>query len=279
MAIFNIAAGHGKTDSGAVLGNRLEKDDNLKIALALGAELTKRGHTVRQYRTDDTKNCDWQNCRKWLESNAADFSLVLHRNAFNGSANGVEVWSFDNDSKSTQIAADISTAIARASGMYNRGRKGNGAAWLSSKVLCCEPEVGFLDNASDNEKFDNNFNAIVEAICNVLESHYGTAGEVIGTGTTTNYLNIRTAPKTGDIITSMPTGSKCEIYTIEDGWAYLTYKGIKGYSSTEYMVVEMKEKPVDYATENAKLKKTIADQQKTIDELNNKINAIKELLK
>ena len=256
MAVFNIAAGHGAGDSGAVYGARLEKTDNLKLALAVETELRKRGHTVRQYRYDDTVNCSASACRAWLENNKADFSIVFHRNAYKpNQATGVEVWSFDCDTISTQIAAEMSEAMANASALYNRGRKGNGAAWLSPNVPCCEPETGFIDNASDNTKFDNSFNAIVKAVCDTLEKHYGKgtdygkgafADDVIAIGTTTNFLNIRTYPVNGEVLVSMPTGSKCNIFSIEKGWAYLEYNGYKGYSSTDYMTIEYiveKEKP------------------------------------
>lgn len=241
MAVFNLAAGHGAGDPGAVNGARKEKDDNLRISLAVEAELKKRGHTVRQYRSDDSKNCDWKSCRSWLDKNSADFSIVFHRNAFNGTATGVEVWSFNADTKSTQIAADMSAAIASASGLYNRGRKGNGAAWISANVNCCEPEIGFVTNVSDNEKFDSKFNSIVNAVCDTLENHFGkgtASNDVIAIGTTTNYLNIRKAPVTGTVLTSMPTGSKCDIYSIENGWAKVSYGDYEGYSSTDYMTIE-----------------------------------------
>ena len=249
MAIFNIAAGHGAGDSGAVYGSRLEKNDNLKMALAVEVELRSRGHTVRQYRYDDTVNCSAGNCRAWLEKNKADFSVVFHRNAYKpNQATGVEVWSFNSDAKSTQVAADMSATISNASALYNRGRKGNGAAWLSPNVPCCEPEIGFIDNASDNTKFDKSFNAIVKAVCDTLEEHYGNgtvADGIIAIGTTTNYLNIRTAPVNGAVLVSMPTGSKCNIFSIENGWAYLEYNGYKGYSSMDYMTIEYikQEKP------------------------------------
>ena len=250
MAVFNIAAGHGKTDSGAVgANNRYESNDNLNMALAIGSELTKRGHIVRQFRTDNNTTCGWQACRNWLESNKADFSIVVHRNAYNGTAYGVEVWSFDADAKSTEIAKEMSAAISSASGMYNRGRKGNGAAWLSANVRCCQLETGFIDNASDNEKYDKSFNAIVNAVCNTLEKHYGkgtvTPDNVIAKGTTTNYLNIRKSAVNGAVLTSMPTGSVCDIYSIENGWGKLSWNGYEGYSSVDYMKIEYikKEEP------------------------------------
>ena len=254
MATFNIAAGHGASDSGATLGSRYEKNDNLKLSLATAKELARRGHKVNQFRVDDSVNCDWKSCRSWMDSTPADCSVVFHRNAFNGTATGVEVWSFNASDLSTKIATTMSANIATAAGFYNRGRKGNGAAWISPSVISVEPEVGFIDNVSDNDKFDNNFDSIVNAVCNTLESYFGTATPiqpakpaegVIAYGTTTNYLNIRSAPVTGEIKTSMPTGSVCEIYSIDNNWANIAWNGYTGYASVEYMTVQYVEQPKD----------------------------------
>lgn len=276
MAIFNLAAGHGAGDPGAVNGARKEKDDNLRISLAVETELKKRGHTVRQYRSDDSKNCDWKSCRTWIENNKADFSIVFHRNAFNGTATGVEVWSFNADTKSTQIAADMSAAIASAAGLCNRGRKGNGAAWISANVNCCEPEIGFIDNSADNTKFDSKFNSIVNAVCDTLENHFGkgtVSDEVIAIGTTTNYLNIRKAPVNGAVLTSMPTGSKCNIYSIENGWAKVSYGGYEGYSSTDYMTVEYIEKEETKVEAPAPVVKQIYRVRKSWDDASSQVGA------
>ena len=43
-----IDAGHGGYDNGASYEGRLEKNDNLNLALALGDELTRRGYDVKK---------------------------------------------------------------------------------------------------------------------------------------------------------------------------------------------------------------------------------------
>lgn len=249
MAYFALAAGHGKNDSGAVKGSRYEKNDNLKISLAVGSELEKRGHRVIQYRTTDAINCDYADCRRWLEKTKADFAIVFHRNSFSyTSANGVEVWSFDADKKSSDIATALSTKIAAVSGMYNRGRKGNGAAWLSAKVPCCEPEIGFVSNSGDNSKFDKSFNDIVKGICDTLENYFGKVKSkktgVIAKGTAKDYLNIRKSPVNGAVLTSIPKGEVCDIYSVENDWAKVSYKGFKGFSSAQYLDIEYIKKDI-----------------------------------
>ena len=48
-----IAAGHGGSDPGAVYKGRQEKDDNLKLALAVGEILERNGIDVSYTRTTD----------------------------------------------------------------------------------------------------------------------------------------------------------------------------------------------------------------------------------
>ena len=43
---FMLDAGHGGSDSGAVYNGRLEKNDNLRITLAVGERLARSGERV-----------------------------------------------------------------------------------------------------------------------------------------------------------------------------------------------------------------------------------------
>ena len=52
-ATIVIDAGHGGSDSGAVYKGRLEKDDNLRLALAVGDLLKQAGYNVIYTRTED----------------------------------------------------------------------------------------------------------------------------------------------------------------------------------------------------------------------------------
>ena len=52
-ATIVIDAGHGGSDGGATYNGRLEKDDNLRLALAVGDLLEQRGYRVVYTRTED----------------------------------------------------------------------------------------------------------------------------------------------------------------------------------------------------------------------------------
>lgn len=52
-----------------------------------------------------------------------DFHISNHLNAFNHSANGVEVWYYAGDAKGAEMARKTSAAIAKALGIVDRGAK------------------------------------------------------------------------------------------------------------------------------------------------------------
>ena len=247
MAYFALAAGHGGYDPGAVATKRREKDDNLKICLLVGEKLIERGHRVDYYRTEDTA-CPALACRAWMEKKSADFAICFHRNSFTGVSSGSEVWTF-SDELSQSIGKELAREIALAGDFVNRGRKGGGAAWISKEVPCCELEIGFLSNHEDNLRFDNNLEAIAEAIVEVLESFFGSLAieEPVATARTSSPLHLRTGPSTSHTsILVIPQAREILVYSIKNGWARVSYQDKKGYSYTRYMTVyPLAKEPVD----------------------------------
>lgn len=238
MAFFALAAGHGGSDPGAVNGERYEKNDNLRLCLAVEKILIDRGHKVVCFRRGDSE-CPAAVAREWFEKTKADFSICFHRNSFSSSsAQGVEVWSFE-DELSKEVSERMSMRISERGGFVQRGRKKGGAAWISPNVPCAEPEVGFISNVSDNDLFDKNFQKIAEAVADSLEEFFPSAlGEKIAEGETTSPLNIRTRPyTTSPSLGIIPMKGKVDIYSVEKGWAKVSYDGKIGYSSTTYMKI------------------------------------------
>ena len=80
MATIVLDAGHGGSDSGAVYGSRVEKDDNLALTLAVGDILERNGVNVIYTRTNDIYESPAQ---KADEANAAnaDYFVSIHRNS------------------------------------------------------------------------------------------------------------------------------------------------------------------------------------------------------
>ena len=76
-----LDAGHGGRDPGAVYKERKEKDDTLRLTLAVGEILEAHGLDVQYTRTTDVYESPYQ---KAMEANNAgvDFFVSIHRNSF-----------------------------------------------------------------------------------------------------------------------------------------------------------------------------------------------------
>ena len=90
MAKIYINPGHGGQDSGAIgVNGRKEKDDVLKYAKDVAEKLKAAGHTVKLERSDDSY-INGTDIAKKANYWGADYFIAFHRNAFNGTAHGVE---------------------------------------------------------------------------------------------------------------------------------------------------------------------------------------------
>ena len=86
-----LDAGHGGRDPGAVYNGRQEKDDTLRLTLAVGEILQNNDIDVEYTRTTDVYESPYQ---KAMEANEAgvDFFVSIHRNSFptDNAVSGVE---------------------------------------------------------------------------------------------------------------------------------------------------------------------------------------------
>ena len=80
MATVILDAGHGGSDSGAVYNGRQEKDDALRLAMAVGRILENEGVNVEYTRTSDVYDTPFQ---KAMEANnmGGDLFVSIHRNS------------------------------------------------------------------------------------------------------------------------------------------------------------------------------------------------------
>lgn len=187
MKIY-LDAGHGAVDSGAVgVGGRLEKADNLNLALKLAELFKSHGHTVKLSRNSDTYPSLKQRADE-ANSFGADLFLSLHRNSAQASANGVEVLYCPNASaKSKSLATRLSNAVSEAVGFRNRGAKCQRAYVLEkTKMPAVTLESGFVTNADDNAKYDNNIIKLVSAVVNNVEDEFGCSETVKAPESTQN---------------------------------------------------------------------------------------------
>lgn len=164
--IVVIDAGHGGSDPGATFNGRQEKDDALRLALAVGRILTANGVDVRYTRTDDTYNTPLEKATMGNEADA-DYFVSIHRNAMPipGSASGIESLVFDNSGVPARLAGNINEQLA-LTGFTNLGiiERPGLVVLRRTKMPAVLVEAGFIDNEADNELFDRNFQAIAQAI-------------------------------------------------------------------------------------------------------------------
>lgn len=179
-AVICLDPGHGGTAAGAEYDGRLEKDDNLRLALRVRDLLEDSGSelTVVMTRTDDSdvelqKRCD-------IASDAgATLFVSLHRNS--GGGEGVETWTMAKPEKAdTALAKAIHKRLADAGVSSDRGVRSGTAAnpdtsyyvlANTSDIPSCLVEVGFIDSSGDNALFDENFEAYAAAIADgILEA-------------------------------------------------------------------------------------------------------------
>ena len=113
MPTVIIDPGHGGMDPGAVYKGRQEKDDNLRLALAVGELLSQNGVDVLYTRTDDVYDSPYRKAMIANES-GADYLISFHRNAspIAGNASGIETLVYADRGLAAQMARDINRELA-----------------------------------------------------------------------------------------------------------------------------------------------------------------------
>lgn len=184
MAKIAIDAGHGGRDPGAVYEGRQEKDDTLRLALAVGRILEDNGIDVTYTRTEDVYDSPYQ---KALIANRADvdYLVSIHRNAMPipGTASGIETLVFQDSGPAAQLADDINEQLENV-GFQNRGviERPNLAILRRSQMPAVLVEAGFIDNPTDNQLFDEHFQEIAQAIADGIMDFLNSSGSTQSPG-------------------------------------------------------------------------------------------------
>ncbi len=176
-----LDAGHGGSDVGAEYDGRHEKDDNLRLTLAVGEILEENGIDVIYTRKKDEfveleKRAEYANKKK------ATYFVSIHRNSADADVSGVEAW-INNSAPyyEEKLAKNILDAIEEVGYGDNRGVKrgyqGNAASnYLVNSVTempSCLLEMGFITTAKDNKLFDENFDEYAAAIADGIMAGIG----------------------------------------------------------------------------------------------------------
>lgn len=172
---FMLDAGHGGSDSGAVYNGRLEKNDNLRITLAVGERLARSGERVLYTRTDDS-TVDLTYRSTMANSADATYFVSFHRNSASTVGRGVEVYYYTGlsaQSTAARMAAPIQDALV-ACGFHNRGvKQAKFSVLRRTSMLAILVELAFINNEAENAKLDSEFDRIADAIASALLSFVG----------------------------------------------------------------------------------------------------------
>lgn len=175
-----LDAGHGGADPGAVYNGRQEKDDTLKLTLAVGEILQNNDLDVLYTRTTDVYESPFE---KAMEANQAgvDFFLSIHRNSFpvDNQVMGVESLVYDLSGIKYEMAQNINAQLETV-GFVNLGvtARPNLVVLKRTNMPAVLVEVGFINSDADNQLFDDNFNDIAQAIATGILDTLNSAGVI-----------------------------------------------------------------------------------------------------
>ena len=180
--IIFIDAGHGGVDGGSVVGDRLEKNDTLRLSLAVRDELKDLGFKVYMSRTGDD-DVDRAERGNMANRKKANLMISIHRNkAEEGS--GVEVYIPKTDDPESRLLGESLMKALVGQGFVEREVR---AGTLVSSdddyaenavptMPSCLIEVGFLQDKGDNklfdEKLEENARVMAEAISETFRQLY-----------------------------------------------------------------------------------------------------------
>ncbi len=174
-----LDAGHGgERDPGAVYNGRQEKDDALRLTLAVGEILQNNEIDVQYTRTTDVYQTPYE---KAMEANNAgvDFFISIHRNSYptDNEVSGVETLVYDLSGLKYQMAQDINDQL-EAVGFVNLGvnARPNLVVLKRTKMPALLVEAGFINSDIDNQLFDDNFQDIAQAIASGVLDTLDSAG-------------------------------------------------------------------------------------------------------
>lgn len=170
-----IDAGHGgEYDPGAVFEGRQEKDDNLRLALAVGDILENNGVEVIFTRVTDVYDSPYEKA-DMANAADADFFVSIHRNAAAepGTGSGTMTLVYREEGLAKELASSINRELAKT-GFTDLGtfERPGLVVLRKTQIPAVLVEAGFIDNPEDNARFDAQFdeiaNAIATGILNVI---------------------------------------------------------------------------------------------------------------
>lgn len=187
------------------------------------------------------------------DSNSAyyDVHLALHTNAapenLAGKLRGIDIYFSPKSVNSERLANIIANNLKSIYPLPDKSRAvpttslGEVTQTKATAVLC---ELGYHDNYADEAWLKNNLNEIAKNLVQSLCDYFGIPfiyPTAVRWGTVTtdgSGLNIRSYPGTnGNIIGSIPNGAAVMISGETNGWYVVSYNGVTGYSSSQFITI------------------------------------------
>ena len=146
-----LDAGHGGQDPGAVYKGRQEKNDNLKLALAVGEILKNKGIDISYTRTGDV------------------YQTPFEKAQLANQDNGAEVLIYDKSGIKYQMAENILGALGEVGFREIGVKERPGLVVLRrTRMPALLIETGFINSEEDNKLFDNKFSDIAQGIADAI---------------------------------------------------------------------------------------------------------------
>ncbi|HWT75414.1 MAG TPA: N-acetylmuramoyl-L-alanine amidase [Mobilitalea sp.] len=165
MAKVILNAGHGGSDAGIIYKDRKEKNDNLKLTLAVGEILMENNIEVYYPRMTDEFISPVVRANN---SNlvGADLLITIHRGAgpFPNTSSGAAAYIYEEVGINAEAAVIILNNLEKI-GFHNNGSSFRDVYLLRyTNIPSFELIVGYINNDHDNELFDTHFDEIALAI-------------------------------------------------------------------------------------------------------------------
>lgn len=161
-----IDAGHGGFDNGASFQGRREKDDTLRLALAVGERLETAGFPVVFTRNTDVYQKPIDKATIANQS-GGDIFVSIHRNssATPNQYNGVQTLVYSDTGITAELARNINEGLEQIGFQnINVEERKDLAVLRRTSMPAVLVEVGFINSDEDNLVFDQNFEAMTNAI-------------------------------------------------------------------------------------------------------------------
>lgn len=148
-----------------------EKDENLRIVLALGRELENRGIPVYYTRTTDVFQTPFEKAQI-ANQTGADYFLSIHRNSGVNpdEYSGVESLVYEKSGPALELAENINGAMGeigfREIGVFAEPEI---AVLRRTEMPAVLAEIGFINSGEDNRILEENFDEIIRALADAVE--------------------------------------------------------------------------------------------------------------